>query len=237
MKLVLVTILFLFSANAHAGYFQSPVNEVSIKNLSVKTEQNSDTGLLDLIKNSKNLVFVPAYFSCNSTCPLLAENLRESIGGSKLSTDTDVIFLSFNSADDQESMKMFREHHRLPGNWTLAVAKTESDAKDLFNQFGYQFQKTADGFDHPNSAFVFSKVKKLWTGILVGVDNTPEDIQKAIGEANYADLNGPTQKLVQYLSKPEYLIVIGFFGIVLPLLLIIFVLFRKNRKLAESSPA
>jgi cytochrome oxidase Cu insertion factor (SCO1/SenC/PrrC family) len=237
MKLALVTILFLISASAHAGYFQSPVNEVSIKNLSVKTEQSPDAGLLELIKNSKNLVFVPAYFSCNSTCPLLAENLRDSIGGSKLSADTDVIFLSFNAADDQESMKMFREHHRLPGNWTLAVAKTESDAKDLFNQFGYQFQKTADGFDHPNSAFVFSKVKKLWTGILVGVDNTPQDIEKAIGEANYADLNGPTQKLVQYLSKPEYLIVIGFFGIVLPLLLIIFVLFRKNRKLAESSPA
>jgi cytochrome oxidase Cu insertion factor (SCO1/SenC/PrrC family) len=235
VKMTLVAIFLLTSVSAHAGYFQSPVNEASIKNIDVKTENGSDAKVSDLVQKSKSLVLAPAYFSCNSTCPLLAENLRDSISSSKVSEQTQVVFLSFNPSDDTESMKMFRDHHKLPSKWVLGVAKSESDAKDLFNRFGYQFQKTADGFDHPNSAFVFSKEKTLWTGMLVGVDNKPDDIERAVGEANYAELNGPTQKLVQYLSKPEYLIVIGFFGIVFPLILIIFILFRKNRRLAETS--
>ncbi len=229
----ILTVCLFVSTNALAGYFQSPVNEVVIKNYSVKLENGAETGLSDLIKATKNLILVPAYFSCNSTCPLLAENLRDSISSAKVNTATDVMFMSFNSSDNARTMKMFREHHRLPANWILAVANRESEAKDILDQFGYQFQKTTNGFDHPNSAFVFSRLKKLWTGIIVGVDSTPEDIQKAIGDANYADLNGPTQKIFQYLSKPEYLIVFGFFGVVLPLLLIIFVLFRKNKKLVK----
>ena len=229
-----ITALSLFiSTNAFASYFQSPVNEARIQNLSVKLENGTETGLADLVRPTKNLIFVPAYFACNSTCPVLAENLRDSVASAKVNADTDVIFMSFNSLDDSSSMKMFREHHRLPPKWILAVAKNESEAKEFLSPFGYQFQKTSDGFDHPNSAFVFSRIKKLWTGTIVGVDSTSEDIKKAIDEASYADLNGPTQKMMQYLSKPEYLILLGCFGVVLPLLTIIFMLLRKNRKVVE----
>lgn len=236
MNPFLLALLLFPSWDLNASYFQSPVNEIKIKNLSVKTEQRSDVGISELVKGTKPLILVPAYFSCNSTCPLLAENLRETLDTADLVNQPDVLFLSFDTTDDEDSMNMFRKHHRLPSGWRLAVAKSESDAKDLLNQFGYQFQKTADGFDHPNSAFVFSKVKRLWTGILVGVDSTPKDLQKAILEANSADLTGPTHKLLQYISKPEYLIVIGFFGTVLPLLVIIYLLFRRTRKLHEVKP-
>lgn len=231
MIFLFTMLVTFFSANTHAGYFQSPVNDVKLTQLNIINENGTQSTLEEIVKKTKNLILVPAYFSCNSTCPLLAENLKKSIGKAKLAADADVIFLSFNSKDDFDAMSMFREHHELPQNWILAVSKNESATKDYLNQFGYQFQKTQDGYDHPNSAFIFSKIKKLWTGLLVGTDNTSEDIDKAIGEANFADLNGPGQTLLQYLSKPEYLIAFGFFGVVTPLLIIIFVLFRKTKKM------
>lgn len=234
MRNFLFSILLIFVQPSWAKYIQSPVNDFRLTSLQVADEQGKVESLETILKSSgKNTVFVPAYFSCNSTCPLLAENLRDSIQRSKDGKNSAVVFLSFNPKDGVSDIEMFQHHHKLPAEWRLLVGIDESATRDFLAKLGYQFQKTNDGYDHPNSAFVLSAKNQLWTGALVGNDNSYSDIDQALGEANYAELSGPIQTLVQYLSKPEYLIVIGFIGVVIPLLIILFVLFRKKKPTAE----
>ena len=237
MRRLIPLIGFCIPVMAMATYSQSPVNTVHINPIAVVNESGADSNLEKEITGNKSLILVPAYFNCNSTCPLLAENLRDAISKAKLGNEAQVIFLSFNPNDGLKDSQMFRHHHKLPADWKLLIVKKESEAKSLLDPFGYQFQKIPDGFDHPNSALVLSGEKRFWTGILAGVENTPDEIDRAIGEAKYADLDGLGQRLVQYASKPEYLIALGFVGVVIPLLLIIFVLYRRNRRFSEVLPS
>lgn len=232
MKCLFVLMLFAASSS-FAGYFQSPVSDANLRDIVVNTEFKQNVALSSLFDQTKVMIFVPAYFSCNSTCPLMVENLREAVRSSKAALDVKVVFLSFNPSDKAEDITMFRHHHDVPENWILAVAQNESESRELLNPFGYVFQKTKDGYDHPNSAFVFSKDKMKWTGVFVGIDAKAEDIDKAVRDARFIDLNGTGAQIAQYITRPEYLIVIGCVGLVVSLLAIIFTLLRKVRAFSK----
>ena len=233
MRSLLIGVTLTLSVSCYAGYFQAPLNQIQTQNLELRLESGDSKPLNQILNNEalagRPVLLVPAYFDCSSTCPLLAENLRDAFKKSKKGATGVVLFVSFNSDDSKDSMNMFRKHHRIPAEWLLAVASQESQARDFFGQFNYQFQKTKDGFDHPNLAFMLSKEKRIWTGMIAGTDSTPDDIDRAIGESNYAELGGFSQKVVRVLKQPEYLMLIGFVGVVLPLIVIIFTLARRRK--------
>lgn len=238
MRNLLVGIIFIGAIGplvSRASYFQSPVNDVRLGNLEVTSEFGQKTDLFKLIDSDKSVLLIPAYFSCNSTCPLMASNLRDAFIGLNEKSDIKVLMLSFNQTDRPDQIKMFREHHNLPSNWTLAVANKESDVKELLNPLGYQFQKTSSGFDHPNSAFFFSRKKKLWSGIITGIDNKAIDLQKALIDAGNFDNENFRPSIIRYLAKPEHLVIIGFAGLLISLLTIIFILMRKSKKVSMST--
>lgn len=227
----LVLFASLTSSTSHAAYFQSPVNDAKLGPLQIHTE-TGQMNLLNLVEPNKSVLLVPAYFSCNSTCPLMTESLRDAFSELKEKSNVSVIILSFNQNDGPDEIKMFRAHHSLPAQWTLAVADHEAEAKELLNPLGYQFQKTNNGFDHPNSAFIFSPKKKEWSGVLAGIDNKPFDIQKALYDAERFDDENLNHSYIRYFRKPEYLIVIGFIGLFVALTTIIFILVRRNKKVS-----
>lgn len=230
----LFILYFLISVNSKAAYFQSPVNDANLGSLQIHTE-HGESKLANLTASEKPVLLVPAYFACNSSCPLMTENLRDAISGLTDKAKLTVIILSFNQKDGPAEIKMFREHHRLPDPWILAVADREYEAKELLNSFGYQFQKTSTGFDHPNSAFFFSSKTKMWSGIIAGIDNKTVDIQKALDDAKRLEDEKISKSLVHYLRKPEYLIILGFVGLLISLSLILFILIPKNKKISMDS--
>lgn len=235
MRSLLVGILFFGGIGpliSRASYFQSPVNDVKLGNLEVISESGQKTDLTKIIASDKSILLVPAYFSCNSTCPLIASNLRAAFNSLPNKSDLTVLILSFNQTDGPEQIKRFRKHHNLPSSWTLAVAERESDIKELLNPLGYQFQKTGIGFDHPNSAFFFSRKKKLWSGIITGTDNKATDLRKALIEAGNFDNEKFNPTLIRYLAKTEYLVIISFVGLLISLLTIIIILVRKSKKVS-----
>jgi len=215
-----------------AMYSASPPNDVNVASFSYMNEDGAKSEISSVISRDKALILVPAYFNCNSTCPLLAENLKKSILGSKDASLVNVLFLSFNSDDSKETMKMFREHHNLPSNWAMGVIKNRSNAKDFLAQFQYSFQKTDNGFDHPNAAFVFSPESAIWTGSLFGVETTPAEIETAYQNALLANKTGVGATFLKFLGKREYIILFGIFGTILPLFYV-FWFFARKRRLRE----
>ena len=210
-------------------YSASPPNEVQISSFNFMGETGEKTNVGEVVGVGKALLLVPAYFNCNSTCPLLAENLKKAILGSRDSSRINVLFLSFNSEDSIETMKMFREHHALPADWTMGIIKNQSLAKDFLAQFQYTFQKTEDGFDHPNAAFVFSADSLIWTGSLFGVENTSEEIENAYQKAMLANQTGFKASVWRLAGKREYLILIGIIGTITPLLYVFWFFARRRR--------
>ncbi len=224
--------LLLIPRMSIAMYSASPPNDVHIATFSYMNENGVKSEVSNVISRDKALILVPAYFNCNSTCPLLAENLKKALLGSKDASLVNILFLSFNSDDSKETMKMFREHHDLPANWAMGVIKNRSNAKDFLAQFQYSFQKTENGFDHPNAAFVFSPESSIWTGSLFGVENTPSEIETAYQNALLANKTGISASFLKFLGKREYIILFGIFGTILPLFYV-FWFFVRRRRLTE----
>lgn len=224
----------LVSLTSPAAYFQSPVSEAKLRAVSVRT-LNGQSDLMTLAASDNPVLLIPAYFSCNSTCPLMTENLRDAFNGLKNNLKMNVIILSFNKMDGMDELKMFQNHHDIPKQWSLAIVNEESDAKELLNPLGYRFEKTRSGYNHPNLAFIFSSKNKIWTGMISGLDNTTSDLQKAILEAVSFENEGYFYTLVKYLKQPEFLIALSFGGLLFSFLTIVFILLRKNKKLKAPS--
>ena len=229
MKVFSVLTLLLLSSPAFAIYSASPPNAAEVENMSVTTESGTET-ISELTNGQHPMLLVPAYYNCNSTCPLLAENLKQTILSANALRALDVLFVSFNSDDDLAAMKKFREHHALPPEWKLAVIKNPNRAKDFLTQFQYVYQKTDNGFDHPNAAFVLSPSPRVWTGSLFGSENTQEELKAGIDTALLASRTDVKAQIQRVFGKREYIIAFGIVGTVTPLLYIAWFLTRRRRR-------
>lgn len=229
MKSLSMLLLSLTLSVAHADYFRSRVPSATLKNVDVITESGGSEKLWDLLEANKALIFVPGYFSCNSSCPLVVENLKASLEGANLFRNVQVLFLSFNDTDKPGDIKMFREHHGVPRDWTMAIIQKEAAAKELLASFQYLFQKTKNGFDHPNAVYVFSVKDKNWSGVLSGINTTPDDLKTALQDAKFADRKDGWAVFQRTATQPENLILFGFSVIVLSLVFTILFIARKRK--------
>jgi cytochrome oxidase Cu insertion factor (SCO1/SenC/PrrC family) len=230
MHYLTAAILFaLFvSTSSRATYSASPPNDVKIQDVRFVNELGQETSISEMLSTDKGLILVPAYYSCNSTCPLTAGNLKKAILGSPHGRSWKVLFLSFDPTDSVKGMAMFRHHHDLPPEWGMGVLQDEGVAKEFLAKFFYTFQKTATGFDHPNAAFVFSPGGTIWTGSLFGIDNTSSEVERAYSAAILPDERGLWAGFRKIFEKQEYVLAIGVIGTVLPLVLIGWLLARRS---------
>ena len=227
MIFISLLLAFYFAPFAGAAYSASPPNQVTIESEIVTTESGNHK-ISDLFPAETPILLVPAYYNCNSTCPLLAENLKQAIMSANASSLIGILFVSFNSEDDSTAMVNFRKHHGLPKEWVLSVIKNPNRAKDFLAPFQYTYQKTNNGFDHPNAAFVFSARPRVWTGSLYGVDITQGEMKTALDAATLTHQAGLQASVKRAFGKKEYLILLGIIGTILPLFLIAWIFFRKS---------
>ena len=217
-------------AGARADYSSAPLSGLRLAEVSVRAEAGAVVGLQTLMRPDRPTILVPAYFSCHATCPLLAENLRDSLGRSGLADRFNVLFLSFDPGDGAEEMGEFRAHHRLPPGWALSVVRSEADARAVLDAFDYRFQKTDTGFDHPNAAFVLTAKGQAWSGLLMGTDNGPADLVKALAGAEMSDRAGLWPWLRTRAAQPGSVVVYGFAVVALALAAMVVALVSRARR-------
>lgn len=232
MKIFILAVTVLLHAfSAQADYFSAPLNVAELKNVSLFTENGIKRRLFEILDPNKPLALIPGYFSCNSTCPVISENLARIIAESGLNNNLQVIFLSFNTNDKPEDIKIFRAHHNIPENWFLTVLKDETEGKEFLNPLGFQFRKVKEGFDHPNAIYVFSPKGKIWSGVLAGSNFSADDLKKSMREAFFNDRTDGWSVFLRNAIQPINLIIFGLTVIGLTILFVLgFLLFkRKNR--------
>lgn len=227
----------LLSLTTHAEYF--PSRQIAdLKDVPILTEEDGIKNLKELFAPGKTLLLIPGYYSCTSACPLIIENLRRVLSNTQDAPHWQVVFLSFNSADQGNNVRVFRKHHQVPAGWALATIQREVDAKELLESFNYRFQKTNYGYDHPNSAYVFSPKNKTWSGIIAGTSPSANDFKKALQDAEIADRMDPWTRLQRSALDPASLIIYGFIMTALGLsFALLAIIFSRNRTNVTSPPA
>ncbi len=227
----LLTLCIPFSSS-YGMYSASPPNEIRIESISFLNESGKTTTITEIPHSESSLVLIPGYFQCHASCPILADQLKKMVDGVQKFSKFRFLFLSFDPKDEMETMKMFRSHHQLPSTWLLGVITDQSFAKEFFAQFQYSFQKTDFGFDHPNTAFVFSPKSLIWTGSLFGGQILALDLVQAYRDANLANQTGLSAGFSKFLGKKEYLMLYGLIITVLSLGYVFF-FFSKRRRLVS----
>ncbi len=128
-----------------------------------------------------------AYYTCDSTCPLITENTLKRLKelGDK---DYNVLVVSFDRRDNLDTLRAYKEklsakHGPIPENWTFALL-SEGDIQRLTKELGFKFfySEKDRTFVHPNLLVFLSPGGKV-TRYLLGVDPRPQDIRIALAGA------------------------------------------------------
>lgn len=140
----------------------------------------------------KPLILLLAYYSCNGLCPTAVKKLKDLLGKMErftLGKDYRVLTVSFDKADDIDSLKMFIEMTGLSGwsgdNWRVALMKDKEDIERLTGDVGFKFFWSARDkmFLHPNT-FIFLSSEGRISRYLYGTPFDIKDVELAITEAN-----------------------------------------------------
>lgn len=212
LNMMVLCLIILSSPEILAGYYRTPIRDVRLNSLEVKTEEGTSSRLLELSNNQQPLLLVPGYYRCQSSCSLLTEKLQQTLSSSQ-QKNFQVVFLSFDTHDDAATMRKYRLHHHLPADWLLTVVQSESSAKTELNRYGYQFHKIGLEYQHPNYLLIFSKNEKLWSGIITGTDIVASDFVQAFKDAQFTEQAPFTEWILSFFLRPEYWVMWGFGGI------------------------
>ncbi len=239
--LALMLTLFGGAATSDANYAASPPNEIAIGALAWVDEQGEWRTIREWTDGKRVLVLVPGFLTCQASCPIITDNLRALRERTPHFGELQFLFLSFDPQDatrglrgealgfakNQDTMAHFRAHHHLSKAWSVGVLPEQSVAKQFLAQFSYSFQILAEakgvgggggGFDHPNTAFVFSSGDLVWTGSLFGAQIAAWELEKAYQQAHLVHQKGLQARFLQFVGKKEYLLLYGVIGMLAPLL-------------------
>lgn len=136
-----------------------PVQDSSIHQLSTLWIDSEGQQLS--LKNFRGRPFLlaMAYTRCESSCPLIVDDLLSIVKSLPSSgQNIKIVLVSFDSDHETpETMKKYREKKKLNSNWTLL--KGDSDAvTELAAVLGVKFKKLKNGeYVHSNSIFLVDK--------------------------------------------------------------------------------
>lgn len=134
------------------------------------TDHNGNTFELDKLKG-KNQVVVMAYTSCQHTCPILVQSMKQIYKEMKpeARTQTEFLLVTLDTERDTvDVMKNFAEHNELGDNWRL-IRSDEASTRMLANTLNIKYQFADNGdINHSNLISILDKEGRL-VGQGVGV--------------------------------------------------------------------
>ena len=127
------------------------------------TDQDGNTFELDNLEG-KNQVVVMAYTSCQHTCPVLVQSMKQMYKEMtpEARSQTEFLLATLDTERDTvEVMKNFAEHNELGDNWRL-IRSDESSTRMLANTLNIKYQFADNGdINHSNLISVLDKEGRL----------------------------------------------------------------------------
>ena len=127
------------------------------------TDQNGNTFELDDLEG-KNQVVVMAYTSCQHTCPVLVQSMKQMYKEMtpEARSQTEFLLATLDTERDTvDVMKNFAEHNELGDNWRL-IRSDESSTRMLANTLNIKYQFADNGdINHSNLISVLDKEGRL----------------------------------------------------------------------------
>lgn len=159
--------------------------------------------------SEKALILVPLFTQCRGACPVLIEEVLRV--WPEIQIPAQVLLFSFDSEDTIQILSEYREMKKLPRAWFLAGNASNDQIRTFFQKLSFDFRKTSNGFDHPNSIFVFSP-QGFWSGTLVGLNQNAQEFDKALRLARAREGNW-FGKIEVFFSNWQNLAILGFLGL------------------------
>lgn len=206
---VALTLLTLALLASHAKGSVTPAESGSgaIPDISIWDEANHKSSLWEKLRGAGNgpVIVLPIYTRCTISCPVLTHKLKEEAARLSSSTAYRVLVFSFDSSEDAESLRAFREREQLPAKWMLARAD-ETDIRRFCDFFHYPVMTDGAVLVHPNEMFLLTD-DLHWRATLVDVSWDATDLRKWIGRVGSPTISDWAA------MNPEKLAWIGFGGL------------------------
>jgi len=187
MKILLISMLTFLSAQASAHQHSNVQTEApstdSIFNLkSAWTDQNGKAFHFDSLNGTPSVVAM-AYTSCQSSCPLIIEEMRkiEAEISEKSKKPVRFLLFSFDSKrDTPQQLKAFAEKKKLDMNhWTLLHGDPKV-VRDLAGVLGISYKMDSSGdFNHSNVITLLNS-EGVVKSQLNGIGQSPDDLETQI---------------------------------------------------------
>ena len=127
------------------------------------TDHNGNTFELDKLQG-KNQVVVMAYTSCQHTCPILVQSMKQIYKEMEpeVRTQTEFLLVTLDTERDTvDVMKNFAEHNELGDNWRL-IRSNEASTRMLANTLNIKYQFADNGdINHSNLISILDKEGRL----------------------------------------------------------------------------
>ena len=161
----------------------------SLPNLSLVLDTGEETDLLNF-SSGRPIVLSFIYTRCTSACPMIIKGIKDALGSAG-NNGARVLLIDFDLRDKPEDLTKFKERHRIPADWRVALLKKE-DLMRLagFLDFKFRYDPETDMFAHPNVLVVLSPQLKV-SGYMLGVRYDRGKLKKilSLARVNRADIN------------------------------------------------
>jgi len=208
--ILLIFVPLVSTTNAQAETGLSAIPDVRVWD---ETNQNLSLRSVIGMAGGGPVILLPVYTRCAASCPVLTRKLEEETARMGSGIPYRVLLISFDPSETSDSLRMFREHERVPASWVI-VRADEGEIRRVFDFFRYTVMTEGGLLVHPNEIFLLDHDLN-WRATLVGVDWGSTDLQKNLSRIEARGLVG------WIAMNPAKLALIGFGGLVLSLGLII----------------
>jgi protein SCO1/2 len=156
-----------------------------VANVPVKLPDGTTVNLYELLKD-KPTILVFSYYTCEGSCPIRVDNLKELIESSDTlkKRQYNVLVLSFDSKDNLETMTAFIEKRKpFTPHWIFGILDRNSIER-LTSSTGFKFfySERDKTFVHTNVYIFLSPDGKI-TRYLFGIKPKERDVRIALAEA------------------------------------------------------
>jgi len=199
----------------------------TLPNITVWDEANSQSQLWSKLQaGGSGPVFVlPVYTRCTMSCPVLASKLARETARLAGATAYRVLIFSFDPADDAASLREFRVKEKLPDNWML-VRASAGDIRKFCDFFHYTILNEGPVMIHTNQIFLLDHTLR-WRATFIDESWNVTDLALWMKRAESGGL------LSWIPMNPEQLAFIALGGMVVSLLLILWVLISRSRRMSH----
>ncbi len=156
-----------------------------VANVPLTLSDGTKTDLYSLIKE-KPTILVFSYYTCEGSCPIRVDNLKELIDSSEdlQKRDFNVLVVSFDKKDTLETMEKFISIRKpLTRHWKFAILDEKAIEK-LTGSTGFKFffSERDETFVHTN-VYIFIAPDGKITRFLFGIKPKEKDVKIALAEA------------------------------------------------------